>query len=126
MRIIKNIVLFITGGIAYGFIEVLWRGKTHLSMLVLGGGCFAVLWDFYRRHKRMKLFCKCLCGSAIITALEFMCGCIVNLRLKMNVWDYYNCKLNVKGQICPLYSLLWGLLCIPVFGFCKALQRKND
>lgn len=74
----------------------------------------------------MKLFCKCLCGSAIITALEFMCGCIVNLRLKMNVWDYYNCKLNVKGQICPLYSLLWGLLCIPVFGFCKALQRKND
>lgn len=125
MKAIKNIILFITGGIAYGLVEVLWRGKTHWSMLALGGGCFAALWSFFRRYRNMRLVFKCACGSAIITALEFLCGCIVNLKMRLNVWDYANCKWNIKGQICPFYSFLWGLLCIPICAFCGAINTDT-
>ena len=62
----------------------------------------------------MRLFRKCLLGGAVITACEFVCGMVVNVRLGLRVWDYSERKFNVKGQICPLFSLLWVLLCIPI------------
>ena len=46
-------------------------------------------------------------GSTIITVLEFITGCIVNLWLGWNVWDYSNLPLNLLGQICLPFSTLW-------------------
>ena len=46
-------------------------------------------------------------GSTIITVLEFITGCIVNLWLGWNVWDYSNLPLNLLGQICLPFSILW-------------------
>ncbi len=84
------------------------------------------LFRFYKKHSDMKMFFKCISGSAIITAAEFCCGCIVNLKYKLNVWDYSKCRFNIKGQICPFYSILWALLCIPVSGLCKLLSKKSE
>ena len=38
----------------------------------------------------------------------------------MNVWDYSGFPLNIMGQVCLLYSVLWGLLsivAIPLYRF---------
>lgn len=104
----KYITLFDTGGLIYILIELLWRGWSHWTMFMLGGLCFVALglinevmpWE-------MPLWQQIVIGTCIITALEFMTGCVVNLRLGWSVWDYSTMPGNVLGQICPQYMLLW-------------------
>jgi uncharacterized membrane protein len=93
-------------------------------MAVTGGTAFVSLFRFYKRFSKMNMLQKCISGSAIITALEYCCGCVVNLKFRLNVWDYSNCRLNLKGQICPFYSTLWAFLCIPVSALCTSLCKK--
>ena len=114
------------GGIAYGLIEIIWRGKTHWSMLLTGGTCFTVLIAIYKKGSGMSLLKKCLLGGAIITLFEFLCGLIVNLKLKLNIWDYSNRRFNIKGQICPLFSLLWMLLCLPICAISRLINGKDE
>ena len=106
--IIKYAVLFIMGGLVYMSLELLWRSYTHWTMGVLGGICFICLglineilsWE-------TPLVLQMLIGGTIITILEFITGCIVNLWLGWNVWDYSNLPLNLLGQICLPFSILW-------------------
>jgi uncharacterized membrane protein len=39
--------------------------------------------------------------------LEFCCGCIVNIWLKWDIWDYSSEWGNSLGQICPKFSAIW-------------------
>ncbi len=119
-------VLFSIGGAGYALIEILWRRKTHWTMALTGGTAFVALFRFYKKFDGMRMLRKCVSGSLIITSMEFLCGCIVNLKYKLGVWDYSNCRFNVKGQICPFYSALWALLCIPVSKLCSAIQSKTS
>ena len=104
----KYLFLFITGGTIYGMIEMLSRGYTHWTMGVLGGICFICLglinellsWE-------TPLALQMFIGSIIITVLEFITGCIVNLWLGWNIWDYSDLPLNLLGQICLPFSILW-------------------
>ena len=106
--IIKYVALFVTGGLIYMSLELLWRNYTHWTMGVLGGICFICLglineilsWE-------TPLALQMFIGSTIITILEFITGCIVNLWLDWNVWDYSNLPLNLLGQICLPFSILW-------------------
>ena len=49
-------------------------------------------------------------GTFIITLLEFITGCILNLWLGLDVWSYSDMPLNIMGQICLPYMILWFLL----------------
>ena len=49
-------------------------------------------------------------GTCIITILEFITGCIVNLQLHMNVWSYAGMPYNILGQICLPYMIIWFFL----------------
>ena len=89
-----------------------------------GGLCFVILFRIYSRFKDLALFTKCVIGTGVITTLEFVTGCIVNLWLKMDVWDYSQLSLNVLGQICPLYSLIWGFISIPIDFITKRINKK--
>ena len=102
--------------------EILWRGKTHWSMLLTGGACFIALFRLFEKAAHFPLHLKCMTGGAVITAFEFVSGCIFNKLLRLNVWDYSKRILNFKGQICALYSFLWMLLCVPVSALCKKLR----
>ena len=116
--------IFAFGGIVYGLMEIMWRGRTHWSMAITGGACFLSLFKIFNKLKHPSIFKKCIIGSGVITAYEFLAGCIFNLWLKKNVWDYSKMPFNFKGQICLLYSLLWGFLSIPIGYICKDI-RKN-
>lgn len=116
--------IFSIGAIGYSIIEILWRGYTHWSMALTGGFCFSALYRFYTKiSKKTSTLKKCVCGGIIITATEFVSGIIFNKILKLNVWDYSKNRLNISGQICPLYSLLWCLLSCPIVCLCKALNK---
>ena len=104
----KYLFLFGIGGALYILIELIWRGYSHWSMFVLGGLCFVFLGLINEVLPwQMPLWMQVLIGAVGITVLEFMTGCIVNLVLGWNVWDYSNLPGNVLGQICPQYFLLW-------------------
>ncbi len=66
-----------------------------------------------------KLWKKLIMCTAVVTALEFAVGCLVNIRLGWEVWDYSNMPLNLLGQICPTFSVMWLLLSLPCIYFCR-------
>lgn len=123
-RLKQDGALMLFGGISYGLIEILWRRYTHWSMIITGGLCFLLLFRIYTHFKKLTLFMKCIIGAGVITSIEFIVGCIVNLWLKLDVWDYSSLTFNVFGQICPLYSFLWGVLSIPIAYLCNMFGRK--
>ncbi len=101
---------------------MLWRGRTHWTMLLLGGFCLYLIYLISTRmHDR--LWKKLIMCSLVVTALEFVVGCIVNLRLGWEVWDYSTMPLNLLGQICPAFSLMWLLLSIPCVYVCRFIHR---
>ena len=107
----KYFILGIIGGAVYVLLEMLWRGFSHWTMFLLGAVCFILIglvnevfeWD-------TPLILQMFCGCAIITALEFITGCIVNLWLGWDVWDYSRYKFNVLGQISLRSSVGWYFL----------------
>lgn len=103
--------LFALGGGAYGLIEVLWRGYTHWTMAALGGALFLLLGTLNNRlPQSTSLFTRGLLGGALITTAELAAGCVLNLRLGLAVWDYSAMPLQLWGQVCLPYSLLWVAL----------------
>ena len=107
----KYFILSIIGGAVYVLLEMLWRGYSHWTMFLLGAVCFILIglvnevfeWD-------TPLILQMFCGCAIITALEFVTGCIVNLWLGWDVWDYSQYKFNILGQISLHSSVGWYFL----------------
>lgn len=104
----KHLVLFVVGGVLYNVIEMLFRGWTHWTMFYLGGMCFICLGLINELIPwRMPLWQQILIGVGIITTLEFITGCVLNLGLGWGIWDYSSMPGNVLGQICPQFMLLW-------------------
>ena len=105
----KALVLFLFGAVAYAVIEILWRGYTHWTMAVLGGLLFLLLgglnnwlpWD-------MSLVFQVAIGTALVTAVEFAAGLILNIWLGLGIWDYSKLPGNVLGQICPQFTVAWA------------------
>lgn len=102
-------VLFLLGGRVYTWIELLWRGRTHWSMFILGGLCFVTigLLNEYRIPWHWCLLRQAVVSACIITTFEFIAGCVVNLLLEWDVWDYSGLPFNLYGQVCLYYFLLW-------------------
>lgn len=107
-KLIEYFILLVVGGSIYVTMEILFRGYSHISMFIVGGLCLCligVLNEFYKWD--MYIEWQVLIGDGIILTLEFISGCIVNLWLDLNVWDYSNMPCNLLGQICLPFALLW-------------------
>lgn len=108
-KILKYLVLGNVGGITYVLLELAYRGYSHWSMYITSFVAFIILglinelliWEtpFYQ---------QCLMGAIIITTLELITGCIVNIWLGWNVWHYEH--FDILGQICLPFSLIWFIL----------------
>ena len=106
--ICKYITLLLIGGGMYVLLELAWRQRSHWTMFLLGGLCFIgiglinelIPWD-------MPLWQQVIIGACIVTALEFLTGCIVNRWFGWGIWDYSALPGNVLGQICPQFFVRW-------------------
>ena len=103
MEFFKKSLLFSVGGCCYMGIELLWRGWSHSSMFLAGGTCFLLLGKLGKVTKNPLT--RALVGTGIITGVEFLAGLLVNRNY--DVWDYRKMPLNLKGQICLPFCLLW-------------------
>ncbi|NLK29227.1 MAG: hypothetical protein GX306_12965 [Clostridiales bacterium] len=111
---LKYTLLFFIGGFTYGGIEILYRGYSHISMLFAGGICFIFIGLLNEVYSwKMALLSQMVISAGIITMVELFVGLVVNVWLKLDVWDYSNMPYNYKGQVCLLYTNIWFLLSLP-------------
>lgn len=102
-------------GVLYGGLEIMWRGHTHWTMLLLAA-VISIPLDIANDTVipwETPLWLQALIGGTIITAAEFVTGCIVNLWLGWDVWDYSKIPFNLLGQICLRYWVVWVALALP-------------
>jgi len=126
MKRIENICVFLAGGTVYGIIEMIWRGYTHWSMVLAGGAAFILIHLLNGRFRTHSIAMRCFIGAVVITLVELISGIILNLWLDMNVWDYSEMRWNLLGQICPAFSAMWFLLCIPAFYLSGVMRMFFD
>jgi len=123
-KVRNNAAFFLFGGVGYGIIELIWRGRTHWSMLVAGGICFVLFSKIAARFKEFSVISKAALCAVVVTAVELVFGIIFNMILKMNVWDYSHVPLNFLGQICPLYTVIWGILGMFFIPIAEIMNKK--
>lgn len=116
-------LLLLTGGVGYYSAELLWRGRSHWSMALCGALAFLFIYRLNEAYPHAKLLFCALQSALFITALELGAGCVLNLWLKLGIWDYSQMPCQIMGQICLPYSALWFALCIPVCFLCRWMRR---
>lgn len=105
----------ILGGI-YFILEGIWHipagGYANIIMLPIGGLCGVCVGSInqYKKFYNMKVVYQCAISTFIILFIEFLSGCIFNLWLGLNIWDYSDHVCNLYGQICIYYGVLWFFL----------------
>ena len=125
MKYIKKYgLLFILGAVGYAAIEIIWRGRTHWSMMIAGGLCFILFSMVAEMLNGKNLLLKAAVCAVGVTAIEFIFGVVFNIWLKMGVWDYSNVPFNVMGQICPMFSILWVGVAIAFLPLADAINKS--
>ena len=104
----KNSLLFLAGSGLYPLLEVLWRGYSHASMALAGGVCLLLI---------NAVCCEKMKKRSL--------PALVNRVLHLHVWDYSALPLNIMGQICLPFSLIWFVLTIPASALCKLCCRLS-
>ena len=122
----KDSILFLTGSCAYPTLEMAWRGHTHYSMALAGGVCLCLIDHICcGMLEGRSLFTRCLAGSGLITGVELAAGIIVNQVMGLGVWDYSDMPMNIMGQVCLPYSVLWFGLTLPAMALCGLLRERR-
>ena len=69
-------------------------------------------------------------GSAALTLGLLLGGIFIALKKSLNrdhhVWDYRSVPGNYRGQICPVFSLLWIPVSAVGMGLYGLLQKEWD
>ena len=115
--------LFLIGSLIYSLLEIVFRGYTHWTMTLLGGISGAMLYAV-ASDTSCPLLLQGISGALLITAAEMVTGVLANLSLRWNVWDYADMPLNLYGQICLPFTLLWFLLSFPALWLCRRIRKK--
>lgn len=121
MGVWKRTKLFLAGGAGYVGLELLYRGRSHISMFVAGGLCFLLLGSL-RRRLPLPMPVQGIFGSGIITAVELGFGLMINRSHE--VWDYSAQPMNLLGQICLPFSLLWIPVSMGAMLLYEQLERR--
>lgn len=106
--------LLIYGGVIYYFIELAYRGYSHYTMILVGGLCFVCIGLLNELYTyKMSLIKQMIISCVIVTVIELIAGAILNILLKLKIWDYSNLKFNLFGQISLRTSIIWFFLALP-------------
>ena len=120
MIFIEYVFIYFLGASIYCSLEILYRGWTHWSMFIVGGGCFLLM--YLISGTTVPLWSKWLISAVTISTVELFSGLILNTLLGLGVWDYSANAFNIAGQVCPLFSLIWLLLSVPGIALCLYLR----
>lgn len=111
-KLSEYLFIWALGGCIYYSFELIFRGFSHWSMFILGGICFLfctvqgllLQWSD-------PLWLQVLRCTVFVTASEFITGIIFNKWLQMGIWDYSDQPLQLFGQICIPFMIIFAGLC---------------
>ena len=110
-KLVKFLILLSSGGLIYVLIELLYRGRSHWSMFLVGGICFVLIGGLNNWFPwNWSILRQMGISAAIVTAVEFVSGILLNMVLNLDVWDYSNMPFNIYGQICLPFTVIWFFL----------------
>ena len=110
-KLVKFLILLSSGGLIYVLIEFLYRGRSHWSMFLVGGICFVLIGGLNNWFPwNWSILRQMGISAAIVTAVEFVSGILLNMVLNLDVWDYSNMPFNIYGQICLPFTVIWFFL----------------
>lgn len=113
MRAVRLLVLWSIGGILYICCELLFRGHSHWTMFIVGGICFVLIGAINELIPwEMPIWQQAAIGAVIVTCIEFLSGCIINIWLGWAVWDYSDVPFNAFGQVCLPFTGIWLLIAV--------------
>lgn len=121
-KVAEYLSIFGAGGIVYALLEIVFRGYTHWSMIIVGG--LAVLAVYLISAMNMSSWRKWILGAVVILTIEFIAGILINMVLGWRVWDYSAHRFHLYGQICLQFAFYWLLLCIPGNAICVLVRKK--
>lgn len=110
MKCLEYTAVSFTGAAGYGLLELLWRGWTHWTMLVVGGLCLLVMYGLANDTK-FPYWQVWVLSAVFITTAEFVSGSIVNIALGWRCgitppcpaisWDRSARSIVCYGLDCP-------------------------
>lgn len=105
----KYLLLFTFSGYIYVCLELIFRGYSNITMMFASSICAIPMIILnnkftYEIDFLLQLF---LC-AIFATLVEFIFGMLFNRDY--SIWDYRNMPLNLYGQICLPFSLLWMII----------------
>ena len=111
-KISEYLFLGALGGSIYHAIEILFRGYSHWSMFLLAG----ISMDFFVQqgkwtHWKDPLWKQLFRCITFVVSGEFITGIVVNKIMRWNVWDYSQMPLNIFGQICLPFAIIFCCFC---------------
>lgn len=122
-NIILHIMRWAFGGFFYGLLEILYRGYTDWSMVVLAM-LLCIPLDIANNHIpwNFSLVLQSIIGGTVVTSAEFVVGIVLNMWFGLHIWDYSNMPCNLMGQVCLQFYILW----IFIAGFAIVLFDYMD
>ncbi|MEE1356647.1 MAG: hypothetical protein UHG68_03685 [Clostridia bacterium] len=116
-------IMFLFGGACYCIAELLWRGRTHWTMALCGGLCFALIYLTNEKLRGANILKQAAICALFITMAELIFGFVVNIIFEMDVWDYSAVFANFLGQICLPFSILWFFVSFPCLYLCRVFKK---
>ena len=111
LSIIKYSILFFICGLSYYFIEIIFRGYSHWSMIIDGGLCGVLIGGLNNWYPwNLSILKQMGISAIIITVIEYISGYILNIKLGWDIWDYSDLPININGQVCLLFTIVWFFL----------------
>lgn len=107
--LIEILSLFLIGGAVYVGIELLWRGYSHWSMFIVGGLAFLAIGGInnYFFDYKIGMIPQMIIGGISVDIIEFIAGVILNIWLKLDIWDYSDLAFNILGQVSLPFTFAW-------------------
>lgn len=100
------------------------RKRTLLLPLCPVYGIGACLILLVTRSVRSRPLLAALLAAAGATAAEYGAALFYERGLKVPFWDYSGRRWNIRGRVCPFFSLAWGLLSLPLlYGLHPAVRQ---
>ena len=75
----KSAVFFAIGGVGYAIIELIWRRRTHWTMIIAGGICFVIFSHIAERFGSRPLVFKAALAALGVTLVELIFGVLFNI-----------------------------------------------
>ena len=112
-KLFRLTVLWLLLGQAYYLIEFIYRIPSgelpHPAMIAVGGLCGVAVGSINQipGFYNSPVLVQSAIGAVITLIIEFVSGCILNLWLGLDIWDYSQIWGNLLGQVCLLFAVAW-------------------